>query len=498
MTTGATISLSLISHTNAGKTTLARTLLSQSVGEVRDEAHVTIASSAYPLIDTTQGDRLVLWDTPGFGDSARLVKRLRQHGNPIGWFMSQVWDRFTDQTFWLNQLAVRNTREQADVVLYLVNAAEEPADAGYLAPELSVLEWIGKPVIVLLNQTGTRRPPEQEAQDETRWRSHLQQWPHVRTVLTLDAFARCWVQEFALFDSVDAVLDPVRRGPFARLSLAWRERRMTQFAQAMRALALPLAQAACDHEPMSPTSMREKAMRLAGLARARGDGVQARAMSAMAARLQDGLQQGMQQLIAIHGLEGKAAAEVVEQMARDVQVDAPVDEGRAALLGGAMSGAMTGVAADLAVGGLSFGAGMLAGAVLGAFGGAGVARGFNLIRHKSQTVIRWDPAFLQQQAGAALLRYLAVAHYGRGRGEWQQRVYPEFWRTLAATTAADHVHALDSVWELHDRPVDEVAEALTQVLDDMSRAALEALYPGLLPSNQTAPAVKESDPGPGY
>ena len=127
-----TISLSLISHTNAGKTTLARTLLSESVGEVRDSAHVTVQATAYPLIETPAGERLVLWDTPGFGDSARLAKRLRQQGNPIGWFMSQVWDRFSDQTFWLNQLAVRNTRDQADVVLYLVNAAEEPDDAGYL------------------------------------------------------------------------------------------------------------------------------------------------------------------------------------------------------------------------------------------------------------------------------------------------------------------------------------------------------------------------------
>ena len=50
MTDRTSIALSLISHTNAGKTTLARTLLSQSVGEVRDEAHVTLASTAYALI----------------------------------------------------------------------------------------------------------------------------------------------------------------------------------------------------------------------------------------------------------------------------------------------------------------------------------------------------------------------------------------------------------------------------------------------------------------
>ena len=35
------ITLGLVSHTNVGKTTLARTLLRRDVGEVRDEAHVT-------------------------------------------------------------------------------------------------------------------------------------------------------------------------------------------------------------------------------------------------------------------------------------------------------------------------------------------------------------------------------------------------------------------------------------------------------------------------
>ncbi|MEO7938473.1 MAG: DUF3482 domain-containing protein, partial [Burkholderiaceae bacterium] len=193
-----------------------------------------------------------------------------------------------------------------------------------------------------------------------------------------------------------------------------------------------------------------------------------------------GLQDGMQQLIAVHGLEGKAAIEVIEQVARDVQVDAPVDASRAALVGGAMSGALTGVAADLAMGGLSFGAGMLTGAVLGAFGGAGLARGFNTFRRKSQTVIRWDQAFLQQQVGGALLRYLAVAHYGRGRGEWQQRIYPEFWHVLAHTTVAEHAEALDQVWELREGDPAPLADALTRILADMSRAALDNLYPGAL------------------
>ncbi|HEY3582860.1 MAG TPA: DUF3482 domain-containing protein, partial [Casimicrobiaceae bacterium] len=54
------ITLSLVSHTNAGKTTLARTLLGRDVGDVRDEAHVTTSAERFVLIETAQGDTLYL------------------------------------------------------------------------------------------------------------------------------------------------------------------------------------------------------------------------------------------------------------------------------------------------------------------------------------------------------------------------------------------------------------------------------------------------------
>jgi hypothetical protein len=41
-----------------------------------------------------------------------------------------VWDRFTERPFFCSQRAIRNVSEESDVVLYLVNAAEEPAAAG--------------------------------------------------------------------------------------------------------------------------------------------------------------------------------------------------------------------------------------------------------------------------------------------------------------------------------------------------------------------------------
>ncbi|MDB5727041.1 MAG: hypothetical protein JWQ00_246 [Noviherbaspirillum sp.] len=150
------IQFALISHTNAGKTTLARTLTGVDVGEVRDAPHVTALSESHVLFSTPSGDVLKLWDTPGFGDSVRLFKRLSMSGNPIGWFLREVIDRFRDRPFWLSQQALRTARDAADVVLYLVNSSEDPRDAGYLASEMQILQWLRKPVVVLLNRWGRR------------------------------------------------------------------------------------------------------------------------------------------------------------------------------------------------------------------------------------------------------------------------------------------------------------------------------------------------------
>lgn len=80
----ATINLSIVSHTNIGKTTLARTLLNRDIGEIADRAHVTVTADPYPLIDVPSGARLILWDTPGFGNSVNLAKRLEARSNPPG------------------------------------------------------------------------------------------------------------------------------------------------------------------------------------------------------------------------------------------------------------------------------------------------------------------------------------------------------------------------------------------------------------------------------
>ncbi|MCB1965928.1 MAG: DUF3482 domain-containing protein [Candidatus Accumulibacter sp.] len=477
------ISLSLISHTNAGKTTLARTLLGCDVGDVRDAPHVTVDVSAYTLIATPEGDELTLWDTPGFGDSARLAKRLRQQGNPIGWFVGQVWDRFRDRSMWFTQQAVTNVRDQADVVLYLVNAAEEPADAGYLEPELAVLEWIGKPVVVLLNQTGRSRPHAEEAAEHERWRSMLSGYQVVRAVLPLDAFARCWVQEITLLHEVARLLPGERAPACARLVGAWQARREAQFEASMGVLAQSLARAAADVETLPETRLTgvlRDLGRAVGVGREDGNDEKRRALQALGSRLDTDLQASLDRLIEIYELEGHASEELPRRIALTVSVEAPVDERKAALMGGALSGALTGLGVDIAHAGLTLGAGMLTGAVVGALGGAGIARGVNIARGRRGTTLRWDDAFLSELVVTLLLRYLAVAHYGRGRGEWRETEYPAFWPPMVAQAVTSASAPLLATWSGRETGLDAsaIASSAAPVIAGIARRLLDELYPG--------------------
>lgn len=483
MAATATVELCLVSHTNVGKTTLARTLLGRDVGEVRDAPHVTEVAEFHELLATPEGDVLRLCDTPGFGDSVRLAKRLRAADNPIGWMMREVWDRFRDRPLWCSQQAVRAVRDSADVVLYVVNASEDPRDAGYVAHEMQILAWIGKPVLLLLNQMGPPRPPAEERAEEERWRSSVAPFGVVRGALTLDAFARCWVQEEALLDRVAPLLPQAKREGFARLAAAWRERGVRRFARSMTLLAGQLVEAACDRETMDPGAQPTIASRVLGFfgGGARGEGgAREQAMAALAARADAKIRAATDALIELHGLEGAAAATVLERVRDNYAVTEPMSEGRSAAVGGVVSGALTGLAADLAHAGLTLGAGLVTGAIVGALGGAGIARGTNIIRGVDRTSVEWSAAFLDSLVRSALLRYLAVAHFGRGRGAYEEGEAPPFWKDEVARACESRRAVFEALWQnLRASPDRAQAEAdLDALLREAATELFARLYPG--------------------
>ena len=484
-----TISLSLVSHTNAGKTTLARTLLSREVGTVRDAPHVTEFADVFTMVETPQGDRLQLWDTPGFGDSVRLAKRLRESANPLGWFIGAVWDRWRDRPFWASQQALRNVRDEADVMLYLVNASESPEAAGYVKPEMEILGWVGKPVIVLLNQLGAPREAALEEAELTRWRTHLAAFAPVHAVLPLDAFARCWVQELTLLRAIESALAGEQRERMGRLRSAWQAQREQAFEASMRSLADSLARIASTKELLTDARGLKARLRSVGAAVAQGMGMgpadeapAALAQKALAEALDDEVRANTLALIRLHGLSGDAQGEILMRLATHYELRLRMDEGKAAMWGGMLTGALVGLKADVLSGGLTLGGGLLAGGLIGALGAAGLARCVNLVRGTDRSWIAWNAEALDQMVEAALLRYLAVAHFGRGRGDWAQGESPPHWKDVIAQALAPQREMLAVVWANRGDgdEVESLALALQPPLDRAARAALEQLYPGAL------------------
>ena len=496
----ASISLSLVSHTNAGKTTLARTLLGRDVGTVRDAPHVTEFADVFTMLEAPNGERLLLWDTPGFGDSGRLVKRLRASGNPVGWLLSEVWDRWRDRPFWASQQAMRNVRDDADVMLYLVNAAESPEAAGYVQPEMELLGWIGKPVIVLLNQLGAPREGALEDAELERWRTHLAAQPHVKAVLPLDAFARCWVQEGTLLRAIEAALSGERQGLMQRLRAAWEAQRAQTFDAAMHALAGSLARLASAFEAVPDPGTLAARLRRVGSAIGIGDAEQqpiALAQKALAERQAAEVRDNTGVLIRLHGLEGEAQREILARLATHFETRLAMDEGKAALWGGMVSGALVGLKADILSGGLTLGGGLLAGGLIGALGAAGLARCVNLVRGTDRSWVAWNAEALGQMLEAALLRYLAVAHFGRGRGEWAQGEAPPHWLEVVQRALAPQREALAIVWQERERAGERgedvtgeaerlLAAALEPLISGAARDALRSLYPDATPLRENA------------
>lgn len=473
-TAATTVTLSLVSHTNAGKTTLARTLLRRDIGDVRDEPHVTDISEAHPMITTAAGHVLQLWDTPGFGDSARLRNRLRQRTgrNALGWFLGEVWDRWTNRPQWCSQQALRNVHDEADLVLYLVNAAESPDAAGYLEPELEILTWVGKPIVVLLNQTA--RQPDAAAAETRAWRERLAAFPLVADLIPLDAFSRCWVQEDALLARI-AELVPAPKRPAARvLAAAWHERNRTTFDDAMNVLARHLARTARDRAPLGeqPT-LRRWLNPLLG----RADDQARLAGQALVERLAADNRQTLLDLLQLHGLEPGEARAVEDRLQAAFVEHRGLNETDSSILAGLVSGALSGLTADFLAGGLTFGGGAVAGALLGASGARLAAKGWNALRDKSGDGLRWPDERLEAFARVALLRYLAVAHHGRGRGRFDE-----------STDAAAWTDALDAAFtprreELQRALARAAAESdeLRDLLQVITADTLARLYPDVPP-----------------
>lgn len=237
-------------------------------------------------------------------------------------------------------------RERCDAVL-LVTAPDTPRP-----PWLATL---ARPVVVLLDAPAAAPP-----------------------AVPLQRRADGWLPEGRLLQALQAALDGDPR--LLRLADSWTRRAQAAFDADLATLAATLARIAAMRAPVADEGF---------LAR-RSEAEAARAT--LAAMLDTELQAAGAAPALAAALHGK------------------VGEGRAALVGGVVTGALAGLKADLLSGGLTMGGGTLIGAALGALGGAGVARGLNVVRGTDRSYAAWDAEAMAAITETLLLRRLVQAH----------------------------------------------------------------------------------------
>lgn len=464
------IAISLAGHTNLGKTTLARTLLRRDIGVVEDRPHVTDLADGHRLAADAEAE-ILLWDLPGFGDSVKLRQRLEKSGF-IGW-LAQTFDRFRDRPLWCAQQSLKNAREQADIVLYLVDAQADPSISPEVPAELAALAWTGKPVVLVLNQGGVP--------DATRDKAWIAKWQEAMgkenspaAAFVLDSWSRCWVQEVQFLRALEIHLPESKRAAYRRVLDDWvEESHGGAFRAAMDHLARSLAILARDRVAIEESWLDL----LMAKAHRKNTPQTEEARDQLARSLLDRSRADMEKLLTIHGLEGipRERVESVVEGLRSIEPGAPPELW--ALLGGIGTGALGGLVADFKTGGLTLGGGALLGAMLGGLGAYALGKGYRKLKRDGLTVVEWDPDFKREEWRAAAMRYLLVAHLGRGRGRWEEplpKEQPELWKEKIDTWMAANRARIEAVLDPEKADEAAIAILLTSMMDEI----LSSLYPG--------------------
>lgn len=275
--------------------------------------------------------------------------------------------------------------------------------------------------------------------------------------------------------TVIPLLDAEKRAAAEGLRTAWRGRNLEVFQRSMRTLGRSLAESVLDKAHVS----KERLLQKIGIGRSQLNDEMEEARGQLTERLAQRSLSATNDLILLHGLEGRSARDIGKVNDEAFGVPERVNESLWTALGGLLTGAAGGVIADIKTGGMSFGSGTVLGMICGGAGTYLVARGYNLTRG-DDTSVRWTAEHFAAQTEMALLCYLAVAHYGRGRGDWQDAEHPPHWRQAVKNIVASHRKELDALWkrgaekEVNADILSGTAEAIAA---SCTRSLLRQLYP---------------------
>jgi hypothetical protein len=276
-------------------------------------------------------------------------------------------------------------------------------------------------------------------------------------------------------EALTPLLPETKQEAFKHLKKAWRGRNLQVFRQSARVLAELLTAAVLDGAEVRHETLLERV----GIGRSELNKAYQTAREHLAVRLADRVVRATNELIRQHGLEGEAARQLGRLTEAQFHNRQQVPEAIWSALGSVAGGAMGGLIADLKMGGMTFGGGALVGGLAAGLGAYALIKSYNLVRGGDHR-LHWSREHFREQVRLALLAYLAVAHFGRGRGEWQQSAEPAHWNRLVEEVVHEHLEGVDRLWRqgVEDGAMPEtLSKAAHNLVGDCLACLLLRLYP---------------------
>ncbi|RAM52197.1 MAG: hypothetical protein C6Y22_07740 [Hapalosiphonaceae cyanobacterium JJU2] len=224
-----TINIAVAGHTNTGKTTLIRTLMKTTIGEVSDSPNVTKRGEAYYF----DGLQATFIDTPGF-----------QHALATRMYLDLLNENpnLKHSQDWKSKLNYDNDAIQAlensDVVIYVASLSVVPDDS--YKEELLLIKRKSSRIIAVINQY--RRQLEATS-DEKAVENRINQWidvfqkQSIDKIITFDAHWDNPRKVNQLYDNILNILDDDQKSRFVEGLRRFKERQADIRQEACEMLA---------------------------------------------------------------------------------------------------------------------------------------------------------------------------------------------------------------------------------------------------------------------
>jgi len=343
------INIAVVGHTNAGKTSLIRTLLRDDRFGSIDDAAGTTRSVEKSVIFAGDDAVLNLFDTPGFEDSSALLLALDDLSKTITTkspadLLRSVISQTEKYPDFEQEIKVLRQSLNSDVLLYIIDVREPLL--GKYSDEVEILSKAGKPILPVFNFIAGND------KSLTQWREQMAQF-NLHAALEFDTVAFDFEAEKRLYQKLQSLLE--RRYDALQTLIDYRQEVWNNLlhAGAQRIFQL-LTQVACYRREVSGKNSTPEAD-----------------ATSLQNFVREAEQLALRDLLSIFAFT-QMDVELQQLAVRDGQWELDIFSPHAlkdfGLNAGAtaLQGAAAGAGIDLMVGGMSLGAATMLGAALGA------------------------------------------------------------------------------------------------------------------------------------